>query len=140
MGRSGGSPVRRWILLLALAGVGVAGYLSWKRLQGGSLLCLGGSQGCDVVNASAYATLMGVPVAYLGLATYLAILVLALVSYERPSVRLLVWTVVLIGVLFSGYLTWAEIAVIDAICQWCVVSAGILLLLLGAASLGLRGE
>ena len=37
------------------------------------------------------------------------------------------WTVAfatcLAGTVYAAYLTWIEVAVIDAICQWCVASA-----------------
>ncbi len=40
-------------------------------------------------------------------------------------------TLALIGFGFSIYLTYLELAVIDAICQWCVASAAVMTLLAG---------
>ena len=75
------SPVERpdWVLSgLAAAGMLVAAYLTWLKLSGsGAALCVAGS-GCDLVQASRYATFLWVPTALWGLATYVAIGVLAL--------------------------------------------------------------
>jgi uncharacterized membrane protein len=57
--------------------------------------------------------------------------------------RALSWALVLIsgwGVLFSGWLTYLELRVIHAICQWCVVSAVLITLLFLAALVDLRGH
>src|SRR5678815_5983899 len=67
-----------WVLSgLAAAGMLVAAYLTWLKLSGsGAALCVTGS-GCDIVQASRYATFLWVPTALWGLATYVAIGVLA---------------------------------------------------------------
>jgi uncharacterized membrane protein len=67
---------------------------------------------------------LGIPVAALGLLGYATLLYSALVKGERPA--LLGLFVALVGTLYSVYLTWLELFVIRAICQWCVVSAGII--------------
>ena len=63
-----------WIVVgLALAGLAVAGYLTALKLGGTqAFLCRDGS-GCDVVQASRYSVLAGVPTAVWGAAIYLAI-------------------------------------------------------------------
>lgn len=42
-----------------------------------------------------------------------------------------------VGVLFSAYLTWAEVARIHAICRYCVVSAGLVVVLFSLSLLDL---
>jgi uncharacterized membrane protein len=42
--------------------------------------------------------------------------------------------VLLAGTLYALYLTWLEVAVIQAICQWCVASAILSVVLLGIQS------
>jgi len=64
---------------------------------------------------------VGIPVAALGLAGYAGLLVSALIKGEGGIFFGLF--VALVGVLFSAYLTWLELFVIGAVCQWCVVSA-----------------
>ena len=70
---------------------------------------------------SSYAELAGIPVALLGLIGYALILSSLWVPGEAG--RLGGAVLALAGFGFSAYLTWLELFEIDAICQWCVVSA-----------------
>ena len=117
------SPARLRIaaLVLALAGVAVAGYLTWIHYGEIDPVCVGGGGGCERVQASEYSEVAGVPVALLGLVTYAAITALLLLPRSRgvlPAAG-----VALVAFAFSAYLTYLELFVIDAICQWCVASA-----------------
>ena len=112
---------------LALAGVAVAGYLTWVHYAGLTPICVGGGGGCERVQTSEYAELAGISVAVLGLAGYLAVLgSLALPEDLGGTVAAFV---ALAGTLFSGYLTYLEIAEIHAICQWCMASAALMVAL-----------
>src|ERR1700759_4260027 len=59
--------------VLCLIGIGVAGYLTYTHYEGIKVLCMS-SGGCETVQASGYSKLPGVPVAVLGLAGYIGIL------------------------------------------------------------------
>src|SRR5205823_11133889 len=74
--------------------------------------------GCEKVQKSKYAELAGVPVALLGLLTYVALLALAFVRGVNAAFAGVV--LALVGVAFSGYLLWAQLGPIGAICQWCL--------------------
>ena len=113
--------LRLGLLGVAAAGVGVAGYLTWVHYAGLELGCAGGGGGCQRVQGSSWATLAGVPVAGIGLGGYLALLASLLLRGERA--RLATATLALVGAVFSAYLTYLELFVIEAICQWCVASA-----------------
>jgi uncharacterized membrane protein len=108
------------VLVVALIGVGIAGYLTYVHYEGLKVLCLS-SGGCETVQSSRYAKLDGVPVAVLGLAGYIGILGTLLVRGEMG--RIAAFGIALIGFLFSMYLTYRELFTIKAICQWCVSSA-----------------
>ncbi|HVG75486.1 MAG TPA: vitamin K epoxide reductase family protein [Thermoleophilaceae bacterium] len=107
---------------LALLGLAISIYLTYVHYAGIEPVCSSISN-CERVQTSEYADLAGIPVAVLGIAGYAAILlslrmradVTALLSY--------------LAVAFSAYLTWAELFKIDAICQWCVASAIITLVI-----------
>ena len=105
--------------VVALAGLGVAGYLTWAHYADASVICVSGG-GCETVQESAYSELAGVPVAALGVAAYAA--VLALVAWDTPSARLAAAAIALVGLLFSAYLLVLQLFVIDAICIWCVAN------------------
>jgi protein-disulfide isomerase/uncharacterized membrane protein len=128
---------RRVAVLGALLGVFASGYLLIDYVWG-SGICLTGS-GCDTVRQSAFAYPLGIPMPLLGLGYYAAaaaFLSLAPVSLgEGRRVAMLVgWS--LIGVLVMGGLTVIEIAVIHALCSWCLLSAIASLLLAGGSLLG----
>jgi uncharacterized membrane protein len=107
-------------LVLAVLGVGVAGYLVYVHYAGVEPVC-NIAHGCHKVQTSKYAELAGVPVALLGLLGYVTILAALLVDGE-PG-RMVAALVALVGFGFSAYLTYRELFTIDAICQWCVASA-----------------
>ena len=113
--------LRRAIALAALAGSAVAAYLTFVHYAHTSPICTTG--GCEKVQHSSYATLAGIPVALLGLLAYIAILVTTLVRGVGAALAGVV--LALVGVAFSGYLLWAQIARIHAICQWCLVNDAI---------------
>ena len=127
---------------LALAGIFLALYLLLYKLgMIGALTCSVGS--CETVNTSKWATFLGIPVAGWGVAWYLATFVLALVSIQEKFADSRSMSVVLLlmtasGLIFSTYLTYLELFVIHAICQWCVVSAVLVLVMFVLSALDYR--
>jgi uncharacterized membrane protein len=112
---------------LALIGVFVSTYLTLYKLGYiGELKCAVGS--CETVNTSQWATLLGLPVAAGGLGYYVSALVLAMLSIQEKYAASRAFSVAFValtgwGVVFSGWLTYLELFVINAICMWCVISA-----------------
>ncbi len=128
--------------LLAAVGVLDALYLTlYKMGWVGSVVCVTG-EGCAIVQSSPYAEFLGLPTAFWGLLFYGLFLVLALIRVEREDsgrwLNRALWGLALWGVLFATYLTGVELFVIHAICTWCVVSWGIVILLFVLETLGLR--
>jgi uncharacterized membrane protein len=108
--------------VLALAGVGIAGYLTWVHYAGLDPVCVGGGAGgCEQVQASRWAELAGIPVALLGLVAYATIL--ASLALPDEAGRTAAAFVSLVGFGFSAWLTYVELEKIGAVCQWCVASA-----------------
>jgi uncharacterized membrane protein len=114
--------LRIGIALLAAAGAGIAAYLLTAH---GSPVCSTG--GCERVQSSRYAHVIGIPVATLGLVAYLTLLASAL--SQAPIARAVGAGVALAGLVFSAYLLTVQLAVIGAVCEWCVASEAITLLL-----------
>jgi uncharacterized membrane protein len=113
--------------LVALAGLFVATYLTLYKLGViGTVSCSVGS--CETVQFSRWATLLGLPVAAWGVGYYALVFALTLAGLQdrfAVSRRLALALVLLTawGLIFSAWLTYLELFVINAICQWCVVSA-----------------
>jgi uncharacterized membrane protein len=110
--------VRRAIAGLALLGLAISAYLTWVHYADVEPICTGISD-CERVQTSDYAELAGIPVAVIGVVGYAAVLVSLRFRVELTAL------LAYVAVGFSAYLTWAELFEIDAICQWCVASAAI---------------
>jgi uncharacterized membrane protein len=104
----------------AAAGLGISGYLTAVHYTGGTPVCAV-SHGCATVQQSDYAELAGVPVALLGVLGYAAILLTLAADGERA--RTATAFLALTGAGFSAWLTYVELAELQAICSWCVASA-----------------
>ena len=113
--------------LLALLGLFDAAYLALERVTGGPIVCPVGG-GCETVQSSAYALLFGVPVAFIGVAGYAALLVVALVSLQdrnlgNISPDALLLALASIALLAGVYFMYVQVALIGAICFWCAIAA-----------------
>jgi uncharacterized membrane protein len=101
--------------------------LSWVKLSHHEAACLPGIGNCETVNSSRYASIYGIPIALLGAGAYLAILLILYLEKRKSAwleyAQLCVFGMSLIGVLYSAYLTYIELAVLHAICPYCVISA-----------------
>ena len=115
----GDRALRLGAAVVALAGVGVAGYLTYVHYRPESLICTGGG-GCETVQESTYAELLGLPVALLGLGAYLV--VFALLYWDTELARTVAAGVSLGGLAFAGYLVAVQAFVVDAWCVWCLVN------------------
>lgn len=116
------------VALLALLGIGVAGYLAFVETTDTLAVC-GPVGDCNTVQQSAYARLFGVlPVGVAGLVGYVAILLAwAGVQWGQGSLQRFSGIALVVmafgGTLFSIYLTFLEPFVIGASCAWCLTSA-----------------
>ena len=125
-------PLNLASLILAIAGVAVAGYLTYVHYNIGALVC--GVGDCEIVQASKYSEMFGIPIAFFGLLMYLALLALIIVRSTMEQWAEMANTAIMFflitGTIYFAYLTYLELAVINAICQWCVISAIITVILL----------
>ena len=124
--------LRRVAAGLAIAGIAVATYIAIADASRGSPVCLAGGHGCETVANSSYSHLAGINVAVIGIAGYVLLLASALVPGDAGRFSGLL--VAAIGFGFSVYLTYLELFVIDAICQWCVASAVLMTAQLGVSA------
>jgi uncharacterized membrane protein len=131
------------IALLSLVGILIALYLTLYKIGiVGNLTCSVGS--CETVNTSRWSMLFGLPVAAWGLAAYVALFALALAGTTdryagSPTIS---WVLVALAgwsLVFSAWLTYLELFVINAICIWCVTSAVLLVAIFVASLLDLKG-
>ncbi len=124
-----------WSMIVSVIGLLDSVYLIVLKYSNNKAMCIQGVGDCWSVNISRYSMIGGIPVALLGAVAYVAIIALLLLEsrgriWQAQGV-MLNFGLSLIGVLFSAYLTYLEIAVIHAICPFCVLSAICMLVLFG---------
>lgn len=81
---------------------------------------------CDIVNRSEYSSIMGIPVAGIGVAGYALIVVLATMRRSRPETPNQLLGAALLGSAFALYLTYIEARVLDTWCILCLISLGLI--------------
>lgn len=120
-------------LIISLLGVANAIYLTIIKYANNPKLCIQGIGNCWSVNISRYSELFGIPVALLGAITFSFLAVAIWLENSKHSWSKLTiyfeFGVSLFGVMFSAYLTYIELFVINAVCPFCVLSAIIILLI-----------
>ncbi|MGA9671516.1 MAG: vitamin K epoxide reductase family protein [Terracidiphilus sp.] len=126
--------MRFLIVLLALAGVVVSALALRVHYDTGTEPCsINEKWDCGIVNHSPFAEIAHVPVGAIGVAGYLVLAVLAL---ARRRAWLAGLAVVAFG--FALYLSNIERSVLQVWCLYCVISQGIIALLM-LLSLGWLG-
>jgi uncharacterized membrane protein len=117
----------------------VAAYLTAVKLAGELPAC-GPLRGCETVALSPYSEVAGIPVALLGVGFSVVVLGLNVASLMgRGRGPLLgAYGIGLVGVILVAYLTYLEVAVIGAICVWCVAYAVTVIVGWVVAAVGLR--
>jgi uncharacterized membrane protein len=122
--------IPRWVtvssLVLALAGLAVAGYLTIAHFTSSSILACSSSGlvNCELVTTSAQSKFLGIPVALLGLLWFVGMTALCLPPAWRSSDRRVHLVRLLAAILGIGFVLWliyAELIIIGAICLWCTV-------------------
>ncbi len=127
--------ILRIIQVIASIGLIDALYLSYSRYTGVNLPCSITDGGCAVVAASPYAVLFGIPLAYLGVLFYIAILIITcLYNHFKTDIfkHILIGTIVF-GALDSLYFLYLQGFVIGAFCIYCIISAIATFILLAPA-------
>ena len=113
--------MRKVAVFLAVLGIAVAAYIAIAQADGGAPACLAGGGGCERVTASSHSELAGVDVALIGVFGYALLLAAALGRGDLA--RMAGFGLALFGFGYSVYLTYLELFKIEAICQWCLLSA-----------------
>jgi uncharacterized membrane protein len=83
----------------------------------GALVCTRGG-GCETVQRSHYSVLLGLPLALYGVVAWTS--VLALTVWDRPTARVVVAAIALSAFGFATYLVVIQLAVLHAVCWWCM--------------------
>src|SRR5664280_1947114 len=129
------------MLALALVGLAIAFYDAYAVYNAQPLWCPPPIDGCNEVAVSPYARIYNLPVGYFGVVYYLYMFGLAALLALDPFSRGLRFAALAysaLGVCFSIYFMYLQIAFIHAFCIYCLVSAVTTLVLLIVAVFHIR--
>ena len=116
--------------IVALAGLADAIYLTIKHYTGEQVPC-SIVAGCEQVLTSSYAEIAGIPLAIFGAAAYFAAFALAiLAAFGNRSMWTLFGIQVSLMAIFTAWLVYLQAFVIEAFCQFCLLSAAVTLTML----------
>ncbi len=122
--------MKRWaaglIVVFAFCGLAVSNYIDQSERQGAPLICnVASLDGCNIVVTSAYAQLLGMPLATWGILFYTFVFVIAAFELFLMN-QMLRWTLQVlaaVGLLVSLYGIYTQVFLIEALCMYCLVSA-----------------
>ena len=110
---------------LVILGLLVSIYMTIYKVTSNNSMCLG-SGDCSTVNASRYSEVNGIPVAVFGVIGYLAILATHYFEnrnrFFKQNSTLMIFGMALTGFLFTVWLIYVEVAILKALCPFCVTS------------------
>jgi len=114
------------LFILVLVGIFDTSYLTYQHYFESVVICSTGFFGnCGTVLTSEYSVIFGIPLTLLGLLHYLWMGSLLLMAYFLGSViyKRFVFIQSALGLVVSIYLTYLQFFVIKALCQYCLFSA-----------------
>src|SRR5437899_12111713 len=127
LSQRGESPTKACRLMLAIASVAAVGAavssISLYHHFGTSktsFCSFGESFNCDIVNRSTYSTVLGVPVALIGILGYLGLLALSTVNRNKVETPILLLIASVAGLRFALYLTYIAAFVLAPCCCLCL--------------------
>lgn len=123
------------IAILALAGV-IVSAVSLERhyATSSSGFCdFNQKFNCDLVNRSEYSTVVGIPVAAIGVAGYALLFFLSVFRRTRPETPMQLFGLALAGLVFALYLTYVEAYKLETWCVLCLSSLALILLVAASA-------
>lgn len=114
--------------VLAFAGMLVTAYLIYQHYKpSADAFCnISNYISCDIVNKSIYAEILGIPVSILGFAAYSTLFAGTFLK-ETKNIWMALTIFSGIGLLFSLYLTYVELFLLNAICIFCITQQIIIL-------------
>ena len=110
---------------LVVLGLLVSIYMTIYKITSNNAMCLGSGE-CSTVNASRYSEVYGIPVAVFGVLGYAAILATLFFetrnTFFKQNSTLMIFGMALTGFLFTLWLIYVEVAILKALCPFCVTS------------------
>jgi len=114
------------LILLSMLGITDASYLSYSYFSGIPVKCSFFS-GCEIVTASKYSEIFGIPISLIGLLYYILLFVIIVWATRKEEISISgiknVFLLSFFGFLFSAYLLYLQVFIIQTLCIFCLISA-----------------
>jgi uncharacterized membrane protein len=116
------------IALVAVAGVAVSSVSLYEHFATSttSFCNFSDAFNCDLVNRSAYSTVLGVPIALVGIVGYVLVAALATVYRNQAQTPVLLLVASVIGLGFALYLAYVEKYLLGVWCFLCLTSLALI--------------
>jgi uncharacterized membrane protein len=116
------------VAILAVCGIVVSSEsLQHHYASSKTAFCdIGETFNCDIVNRSEYSSILGIPVALIGMLGYGALAGLATVYRERRETPAMLFGGAAAGLAFALYLTYIEARVLGVFCILCLSSLALI--------------
>jgi vitamin-K-epoxide reductase (warfarin-sensitive) len=116
------------VAILALCGIVVSSVsLQHHFATSKTSFCdIGETFNCDIVNRSEYSSILGIPVALIGMLGYAALVGLATVYRKRRETPAMLFGAAATGLAFALYLTYVEARVLGVYCILCLSSLSLI--------------
>ena len=127
-----------WVIaVLSLAGMAVSAVsLQRHYAKSATSYCEFGEKfNCDIVNRSEYSSVVGIPVAGIGVLGYALLLALSIRYRGRAQAPTQILVAAVIGLAFAMYLTYVEGYVLETWCILCLSSLALIATITVAAAL-----
>jgi uncharacterized membrane protein len=118
------------VAILAVCGIAVSSVsMQHHFATSKTAFCdIGEAFDCDIVNRSEYSTILGIPVALIGMLGYAALTGLATVYRERRETPAILLGGAVAGLAFALYLTYVEARVLGVYCILCLSSLSLIVM------------
>ena len=121
------------LFILIAANLILSAYLSYSQLAGTEQFCLTG-KGCSIVQKSEYSRILGIPISYIGLTSFLALFLFFLLLYNNLLSEKLFLAACYLGTIFAIYFFYLQAYAIKAYCSNCLATELIMFLITGIAT------
>lgn len=130
------------VAILAVCGIAVSSVsLQHHYATSKTEYCeIGEAFNCDIVNRSAFSSILGIPVALIGMLGYAALAGLATVYRKRRETPAMLFGGAAGGLVFALYLTYIEAHVLGVWCILCVSSLSLIAIITILAGIIWRGR
>jgi uncharacterized membrane protein len=126
--RATGATLMTAIALVAVGGIAISSVSLYEHFatSTSSFCNFSDTFNCDLVNRSAYSTVLGVPVALIGIVGYVLLAALATVYRNLSQTPVLLLIASAIGLGFALHLAYVEKFVLGVWCILCLTSLGLI--------------